>query len=208
MDIIKDLFDNRFDEILIDIKSLGDVSRNCRTGNMIMPLDRYERRLSNNINISDGATGFIVCLHTKYDDQDLYETLCSLKKRLPKVRLARKPTPKKERMDVKEEHRETYDKLEKENEDILDTYHSAVSVLKNLGVDCHQLQQPKPQYLPDICWNWREYNCFQNCGVMIVCGKSTELFEFIMEKFRHQDVADRSDLTSYYPFDLVSETDF
>jgi hypothetical protein len=198
MDIITELFENKRDDIIIDVQPMDEMTLNYGSTPRPIPYRRHGcMGYPDHINADGRASEFIVGLHTRYDNQELYELLCSLKDKFPKVKIATKPVSKRERLDVKKEFEKLYNELNDKNEEIQDEYYSLVAKLKILGVDCGQLLSPLPNCLPNMCWEWREYDCYQNCGIIIHCGKSTELFELIMNKFGRDGGRVRSDNIMY-----------
>jgi hypothetical protein len=184
MELITNLFEYRFDDLVINIYPVTNNHPELGGGRIMPICNRYSPQ-DNNIHVGDGNDELIISLITKYDDQDLYESLCMLKNKIENVKISKKPVPKQEKMNIKEEYKELRDIIECKNEKTQDEYRSLVSQLELLEVNCAMLVPPLPQVLPKECWNWREYETYQNCGITISCGKSTELFAFVMNKFRN-----------------------
>lgn len=181
MELIKNIFDEKFDDIIITVKS-SDLESTIS----LMPV-RYPSSSENNICINPGSNELTILVKTRYDDQDLYELLCSIKDKLNNVRISFKPICSKERLGVKKEYMNLYNILEKKNEKMLEEYYTAISMLKAIDVDCSRLLPPDNQYLPKECWEWREYTNYQYCGVSINCSKSSELFDFVIDKFKNHN---------------------
>lgn len=183
MDTIKELFEGpKFDDLIVDI-----YSPNQLLYNVPMRSTRCKNQTRNYISIDHAASELVISLATRYDNQELYEILCSLVGKIGKSKHQNRPLPKREKLEVKKEYQDLYENVEKHNDEIQEEFYSLVSRLKLLNVECAALLSPLPQYIPDYCYNWREYECYQNCGILITCTKSSELFEYITDKFKTSD---------------------
>lgn len=202
MDTIKELLETKFEDLIVDIRPTEDAIYDMSS--YVRPIRCGKFQSRNRISIDHACSELHISLLTRYDNEELYEILCSIIGKIPRSKRQDSPTYQRERVDVKKEYDELRQNVEKQNDLIVGEFNVLISRLKMIGVECSGLLPPLAQYLPDECWEWREYKCYQNCGINICCTKSTELYAYLIDKYKTFD-GNRSDR---HEFDITELTNY